>query len=79
MMSSEFTSGSAWRKDDCNSGLALATANPAGLRCQTPISHTASVPSGVTESQSAGAMSASVNRRPAARDRSSNQTAVFTS
>ena len=73
------TSGRAWRKDACSSELALATASPAGLRCQTPMSHTASAPAGVTESQSAGGTSASVNRRPATRDRSSSHTAVLTS
>ena len=41
---------------------ASARASPAGLRSQTPISHTASTPAGVTASQSAAATSARVER-----------------
>src|SRR6185437_10791281 len=57
----------------------LVTASPAGLRCHTPISQTASTPAGVTASQSDAATSASVSRRPAARDSEVSQTAVLTS
>ena len=67
------------RNDAWSSSFALATASPAGLRSHTPISHTASTPSGVTESQSAPPTSANVRRRPAPRDSSSSQTAVLIS
>jgi hypothetical protein len=64
----------AWR-----AGFAVANSSPAGLRSQTPISHTASMPAGVTSSQAGSGTSASVSCRPAARDRSPSQTAVLIS
>ena len=72
-------SGSASRNEACSPALAFASSRPAGLRSHTPISHTASVPASVTSSQADAGTSASVTRRPAARDRSPSQMAVLTS
>ena len=79
MTSSGRTSGSAARNESCSPVFALASARPAGLRSHTPISHTASAPSGVTASHAACGTSPSVTRRPAARDKSASQIAVLTS
>jgi hypothetical protein len=47
-----------------------------GLRCQTPMSQTASVPGGRTASQASSGTVASVTRRPSSRPSSSSQTQV---
>jgi hypothetical protein len=78
-MSSGCRSGSESVNEAWSAAFAWASSRPAGLRSQTPISHTASIPAGVTSSQADSGTSASVTRRPAARDSSSSQIAVLIS
>jgi hypothetical protein len=59
--------------------LELAVIEQVGEFPATPISRTASVPAGVTSSQAEAGTSASVTRRPAARDNSPSQIAVLIS
>jgi len=54
-------------------------ARPAGLRSQTPISHTASTPGSTRSSQASAGTSASVSARPAVRERSVSHGQVPTS
>ena len=77
--SADRRSGRASRNEACSPAFACVSSRPAGLRSHTPISHTASMPSGVTSSQAEAGTSASVTGRPAARDCSLSQIAVFTS
>src|SRR5271157_2759136 len=53
MLSSRRNSGSARRKSSSRPGFLFAIAIPAGLRCQTPISYTASKPKAAMASHSA--------------------------
>ena len=74
-----WTSGSARRKLSIRPSFASATAIPAGLRSQTPISQTASKPSAAIASHSfAGTLARSI-AVPSRRLSSSSQTHVLIS
>ena len=79
MMSASVRSASAAWKDAICAGVSRASCTPAGLRCHTPISQTASTPGGVTSSHSAAGTSPSVATPPARRPTSCNHAAVLSS
>ena len=68
----------AWNSATCV-GDDSARRTPSGLRSQTPISHTASMPGSVTRSHSSSGTSASVIDRPACTVRSWSQATALIS
>src|SRR3954453_15656996 len=78
-LSSGGKSGNAPRKASMRPGLRLAIAIPAGLRSQTPISHTASKPSAAIAFHSSGGTEPSSINVPYFLLRSATQTQVLIS
>ena len=79
MTSASVRSGSTWWNEATCSGVSSASRTPAGLRCHTPMSQTASTPVGVTASHSETGTSASVVAAPRRALTSWSQAAVLIS